>query len=127
MKIIFNLLLNILLSTFFLLFTVQDSALLAKDTKWIEVSRTNQGRQWWDKSSLIKKQDGILNVYSKFRPNTQLSNADIFYSMDIDCIHDSYKDISVNGQTSKESSWHVSAGDKLIERIINQACLYKDK
>ena len=96
--------------------------------EWIAVPKSQYGEQLWDKNSLQKNQDGIIRVLSKFIPtSTTEITQDILYTMDIDCLEQSFRDVAVgtnkfNEFKNKNSEWKDPNGDKLILGLIDQVC-----
>lgn len=93
--------------------------------KWIEVSRTIEGKQYWDKNSLTKKDKGVIEIRTKYLKK-DANNSDKYeeniYTMEINCIKNKYKDISVNGKSNPTSKWEGPHGDKLIIDVITESC-----
>ncbi|WP_320668143.1 hypothetical protein [Prochlorococcus sp. MIT 1307] len=98
---------------------------------WVEVPKSEYGRQLWDKNNVHKNQNGSIRVFSKFIPkNSTEITQDILYTMDIDCSENSFKDIAVgatefNEFTNKDSKWKDPNGDRLIIGVINQVCNFR--
>lgn len=95
---------------------------------WIKVPPSDFGYQVWDKNSLRRNSDGSLRVLSKFVPIAKNEiTKEIFYTMDIDCIEKSFKDIAVgsnelNLKENIDANWQNPNGDPLIIGVINQVC-----
>ena len=102
----------------------------ASSYNWIEVPKSQFGKQLWDKNSFQKNQDGSLRVLSKFIPksNSEITQ-DILYTMDINCSENSFKDVAVGSKKFNEfknndSEWKDPNGDKLILGVIDQVCTF---
>lgn len=95
---------------------------------WVVVPKSQYGEQSWDKNSLQKNQDGSIRVLSKFVPTSTTDiTQDILYTMDINCLEQSFRDIAVgtkefNEFKNKDSKWQDPQGDKLILGVIDQVC-----
>ena len=99
---------------------------------WVAVPKSHFGEQFWDKSSVRKKQDGSIRVFSKFIPkSTTEITQDILYTMDINCSEKSFRDVAVGAKEfnefkNKDSKWKYPNGDKLILGVIDQVCTFGD-
>ncbi len=98
---------------------------------WIEVPKSQFGEQLWDKNSFHKNQDGSIRVFSKFMPkrSSQIKQ-DILYTMDINCLGNSFRDVAVGAKEfnefrNKDLEWKDPNGDKLILGVINQVCNFE--
>ena len=95
------------------------------ESNWLEVKQTIDGRQFWDRNSLIKKEEGVIEISTKYlRLNSNNSEVleENIYLMAIDCINKKYKDISINGKRNSKSNWDISKGDTLINEVISDSC-----
>ena len=97
---------------------------------WVRVPKSQYGEQLWDKNSVHKNQDGSIRVFSKFIPKstTQITQ-DILYTMDVNCLENSFRDVAVgvkefNEFKNQNSGWKDPNGDKLILGVIDQVCTY---
>ena len=109
----------------FICFLYPNSSAYAITNNWVEVAKTNEGRQFWDKDSLLNKDKGIIQITTKYiqlDPNTSKIIDEDLYVMMIDCIGNKYKDISTNGRKNKRSEWEHSNGDILINEVISDGC-----
>ena len=92
---------------------------------WIQASKTSEGIQYWDRGSLIRKSNGLIEINSKYLKK-EAENSEIIkentYTMEIDCINNKYKDISVNGKINLSAKWEAPNGDKLINDLISESC-----
>ena len=97
---------------------------------WVEVPKSKFGEQLWDKRNVQKNQDGSIRVFSKFIPKSSNEiTQDIFYTMDINCSEDSFRDVAVGSKEfnefkNKDSEWKDPNGDKLILGVIDQVCAF---
>ena len=100
------------------------AALQAAPVSWVEVTPNDQGRQWWDEGSLRRNKAGNLTVLSRFQPPESEDGRAVgsLYVMELDCDQGLYRDISVNGLPRWGASWQLSAGDRLSEQVLRQAC-----
>ena len=98
--------------------------------EWVVVPKTQYGKQLWDKNSIQKNQDGFIRVFSKFIPKSKTDiTHDILYTMDINCLHKSFRDVAVGAKEfgefeNKDSEWKDPNGDKLILGVIGQVCTF---
>ena len=118
------------LSFFALLIIVYPLQIDALSHDWIAVPKSQYGEQFWDKNSVQRNQDSSLRVFSKFisKSTTEITQ-DILYTMDIDCLKNSYRDVAVGGKEfnefkNKDSDWKDPHGDKLIQGVIDQVCTF---
>ena len=117
------------LLTFFILFHPLKIT-NASSYDWMEVPKSQFGKQLWDKNSIHKNQDGSLRVFSKFIPKSNSAiTQDILYTMDINCSEESFKDVAVGSKKFNEfknndSKWKDPNGDKLIIGVIDQVCKF---
>ena len=75
----------------------------ASNFTWIEVSKNNTGIQYFDRDSLDKKGNGIIEVTTKYLQidtNTSKEIDENIYITKINCLTNKFKDISVNGKKS---------------------------
>ena len=106
--------------------------LYALSHEWVEVPMSDYGQQYWDKKSIIRNKDGSFRLNSKFVPKTKSEiTKDIFYTMDINCIEKSFKDVNVTTQDLNEfinlkADWEDPNGDKLIIGVISQVCSFEE-
>ena len=96
--------------------------------EWVGVPKSEYGEQLWDRQSIKRNDDGSVRVLSKFIPKTksEITN-DIFYTMDINCLEKSFRDVDVSTDELKSNfndfaDWQDPNGDKLILGVIGQVC-----
>ena len=92
---------------------------------WIEISRTQEGIQYVDRSSLNNKGENIIEVatkYTKINATTSERIEDNIYIMRINCISNEFKDISVNGKNNLSAKWEAPNEDKLLDDVISDSC-----
>ena len=118
---------------FFILFIcIPPKHVFALSPEWVGVPKSNYGEQVWDKKSLQRNRDGSLRVISKFIPkNKSKITQDIIYTMDINCLEKSFRDVGVgtdqlNNSLNNNSDWQDPNGDQLILGVIGEVCNYKD-
>ena len=95
------------------------------DINWIEVSKTPAGIQYLDRDSIQIKGQGIIELaakYLKIDPNTSKEIDENIYIMNINCLTNKFKDISINGKKNLSSKWEKSDGDKLLDDLILYSC-----
>ena len=120
------------LNTFFklfaiilIIFSININRAYAVNNNWIQVSKTNEGIQYWDRGSLINKSNGLIEIKTKYfkkdAENQEIIEENI-YTMEINCINNKYKDISVNGKINLSAKWEDPNGDKLINDLISESC-----
>tara|TARA_Y100001968_G_scaffold297676_1_gene306963 strand:+ start:188 stop:580 length:393 start_codon:yes stop_codon:yes gene_type:complete len=127
---VINFLENICLSCllFLTLFFPLRTEALSHD--WVSVPKSQYGEQLWDKNSIHRNQDGSLRVFSKFIPKSSTEiTQDILYTMDIDCLQNSFRDDAIganefNEFKNNDSEWKDPNGDKLILEVIEQVCAF---
>jgi len=121
---------SICLNFFTLLIFFYPPKINALSHEWITVPKSQYGEQLWDKNSIQKNKEGFIQVLSKFIPkNTSEITQDILYTMDINCLQKSFRDVAVGAKTFNEfenndSEWKDPNGDKLILGVIDQVCAF---
>ena len=121
---------SICLSCFALLLLFCPSSVDALSHKWVAVPKSQYGEQLWDKNSIQKNQDGSIRVFSKFIPKSTTDiTQDILYTMDVNCLENSFRDVAVGANEFNEfknqnSEWKNPNGDKLILDVIDQVCTF---
>ena len=100
--------------------------------EWVEVPKSEYGGQLWDRKSIKMNEDGSLRILSKFIPKIKSEiTQDIFYTMDINCIDKSFRDVDVstnevNSLINNLADWKDPNGDQLILGVISQVCRFKN-
>ena len=113
---------------FLIIFFPLNTNALAND--WVSVPKSQFGEQLWDKNSVQKNLDGSLRVFSKFIPkNSSEITQDILYTMDINCLENSFRDVALGAKEfnefkNKDLEWKNPNGDKLILGVIDQVCTF---
>tara|TARA_B100000579_G_C22454033_1_gene675685 strand:- start:204 stop:590 length:387 start_codon:yes stop_codon:yes gene_type:complete len=95
------------------------------NNKWVEVSKTSAGIQYLDIDSLDNKEQGIIEIKTKYLridPYSSKTIEENIYIMKIDCIDNKYKDISVNGKKNITAKWEDPKKDKLLNDVILDSC-----
>ena len=114
-----------LIVTVLIIFSINTNMVYGINKNWIEVSRTKLGRQYLDSESLINKEKGVIEISTKYlKIDTKDSGVfeENIYTMEINCITNKYKDISVNGNNNLIAKWEDPNGDKLINDVITESC-----
>ena len=121
---------SICLSCFALLLMFYTLKTDALSPDWVAIPKNQYGEQLWDKNSVQKNKDGSIRVLSKFIPksNSDISQ-DILYTMDVNCLEYSFRDVAVGAKEFNEfknndSEWKDPNGDKLIMGVIDQVCTF---
>ena len=92
---------------------------------WIEVSRTPAGIQYLDRDNINIKGKGIIELttkYLKIDPSTSKKVEENIYVMNINCLTNKFKDVSVNGKKKLTAKWEDPKGDKLLIDVISDGC-----
>ena len=95
------------------------------ENSWVEISKTPSGIQYLDMNSIDKKDEGVIEIttkYLKLEANTSKEIEENIYTMRINCINNKYKDISINGKKNLSAKWEDPNGDKLIDDVISDSC-----
>ena len=98
---------------------------------WVGVPRSKYGEQVWDQKSIQTNNDGTIRVLSKFIPKTKNDiTKDILYTMDINCIEKTFRDVAVGANEFNEfeninAKWKYPNGDKLLLGVIDQVCSFE--
>ena len=114
-----------LIVTILIIFTIKPNITYGSNNNWIEVSKTKGGVQYWDSNSLINKDKGIIEITTKYlRIDVKgiEKNDENIYTMEINCLANKYKDISVNGKDNVSAKWEDPNGDKLLNDVISDSC-----
>ena len=123
---------SICLSCFALLLIFYPSRINALSHDWVAVPESQYGEQLWDKNSVQKNKDGSIRVFSKFIPKKATDiTQDILYTMDVNCLENSFKDVAVGAKEfnefkSNDLEWKDPNGDILILGVIDQVCTFVD-
>ena len=121
---------SICLSCFALLLFFSPLKIDALSPNWVAVPKSQYGEQLWDKNSVQKNTDGSIRVFSKFIPKSTTDiTEDILYTMDVNCLEKSFRDVAVGAKEFNEfknndSEWKDPNGDKLILGVIDQVCTF---
>ena len=121
---------NTCLSLFSFLIIFYPLKIDALSHDWVAVPKSQFGEQLWDKNSVQKNKNGSLRVFSKFIPKSSTEiTQDILYTMDINCLENSFRDVAVGAKEfnefkNKDSEWKGPNGDKLILGVIDQVCTF---
>tara|TARA_Y100001968_G_scaffold15584_1_gene12493 strand:- start:3 stop:416 length:414 start_codon:yes stop_codon:yes gene_type:complete len=118
-----NILVIIVLISF--VFFNRSNVVYGANTSWIEVSKIPAGIQYLDRDSIDIKGKGIIELktkYLKIDTNTSREIEENIYIMQINCLTNKFKDISVNGKKNLTAKWQDPNGDKLIDDVISDSC-----
>lgn len=135
-KIIKTLMKQFLISIFILILITFQEVIsfeaIAITHDWLEVPKSEYGKQVWDKLSFQRNNDGSIRILSKFIPRTKNDiTKDILYTMDINCTENTFRDVAVGQENFNEfknsnTDWKEANGDKLILGVIDQVCNFKN-
>ena len=122
-----------ILLAYLLIFLINISPLEvnALSHNWVGVPRSKYGEQVWDQKSIQINNDGTIRVLSKFIPKTKNDiTKDILYTMDINCIEKTFRDVAVGANEFNEfeninAKWKYPNGDKLLLGVIDQVCSFE--
>ena len=101
------------------------SIVYGANIKWVEVSKTPAGVQYLDRDNINIKGKGIIELttkYLKIDPSTSKKVEENIYVMNINCLTNKFKDVSVNGKKKLTAKWEGPNGDKLIDDVISYIC-----
>ena len=101
------------------------NTLFAANINWVEVSKTQAGIQYLDRDSINIEEKGIIELttkYIKIDSSTSKKIEENIYIMNINCLTNKFKDISVNGKINLTAKWQAPKGDKLIDDVISDSC-----
>ena len=121
---------SICISCFALLLFLYPSKIDALSHEWVAVPKSQYGQQLWDKNSVQKNKDGSIRVFSKFIPtSTTEITQDILYTMDVNCLENSFRDVAVGAKEfdefkNQDLEWKDPNGDKLILSVMDQVCTF---
>ena len=122
-----------ILLAYLLIFLINISPLEvnALSHNWVGVPKSKYGEQVWDQKSIQINNDGTIRVLSKFIPKTKNDiTKDILYTMDINCIEKTFRDVAVGANEFNEfeninAKWKYPNGDKLLLGVIDQVCSFE--
>ena len=120
----FNYHFNILVLILIILFN-RTNIVYGTNINWHEVSKTTAGIQYLDRDSIYIKGKGIIELttkYLKIDSNTSKDIEENIYTMEINCLTNKFKDISVNGKKNLTAKWEDPNGDKLLDDVITDGC-----
>tara|TARA_Y100001968_G_C18683442_1_gene403508 strand:- start:39 stop:443 length:405 start_codon:yes stop_codon:yes gene_type:complete len=123
-KNIFDYLLNIIILILIVLFN-KVNLVYGGNINWVEISKTQTGIQYLDKDSVDIKEQGIIEITTKYLKIDTTNSKKIeenIYVMNINCLNNKYKDISVNGKKNFDAKWQDHNGDKLLVDVISYSC-----
>ena len=95
------------------------------NNNWIEINKTSTGIQYIDNYSIQKEEKGVIEIASKYlKVDAKTSKVieENIYIMDINCLTNKFKDISVNGKKNLTAKWQDPKGDKLLDDLILDSC-----
>ena len=108
-----------------IIFFTRINILFAGNINWVEVSKTNVGIQYLDRDSIYTKGRGIVELttkYLKVNSNDSKKIEENIYTMEINCVTNKFKDITINGKKNLTAKWLDPNGDKLIDDVISYSC-----
>ena len=117
-------LLNILVLILIILFN-RTNIVYGTNINWVEVSRTPEGIQYLDRDNIDIQGEGIIELTTKYLEidaNTSNKIEENIYIMQINCLTNEFKDISVNGNKNLTAKWEDPNGDKLLDDVISNSC-----
>ena len=120
--------LNILILLFIglLFYSLITEQIYALDKGWVEVQKTDAGRQLWNTDSFKKISKDLISIESIYITSNSneinRTKINFLYSMEIDCKRNLYKDTSVNGYIVSDNKWKETKDDLLIYQVANQSC-----
>lgn len=120
----FNFLLNLAVLISIIFFNGKN-LVFGANYNWIEVSKTSAGVQYLDRDSLNIKDNGTIEIttkYLKIDTNSLKKIEENIYVMRINCLTNEFKDISVNGKINLTAKWEAPKGDKLLDDVILDSC-----
>tara|TARA_B100000029_G_scaffold411966_1_gene414504 strand:- start:30 stop:434 length:405 start_codon:yes stop_codon:yes gene_type:complete len=114
---LYNLLILVLLSIMF------PAPVMSSGEEWIMIPSTREGSQWWDPQSLKITRSNNIIINSRFSQSSIRDADSIYYTMEIDCSKNLYKDKVINGITQIKPRWNSVEKDLLVRTLIKQVCL----
>jgi len=114
-----------LLAIILIMFLNKTNKLYAANNNWIEVSKTDEGIQYIDRSYINNKDKAMVEIktkYLKIDPNSSKKMEENIYIMKINCTAKTFKDVSVNGKNNLLAKWEEANGDKLLNDVISESC-----
>ena len=119
---------DFLLKTFVVMLIIlfnKTNIVYGANINWIEVSKTPAGVQYLDRDNIHIKGKGIIELttkYLKIDPSTSKELEENIYIMNINCLTNKFKDVSVNGKKKLTAKWEDPNGDKLLDDVISFGC-----
>ena len=113
------------LAIMLIIFSIKINIAYGINNNWTEVSKSIEGTQYLDSDSLISKGNGVVEVTSKYLKGSSRNSGlseEYIYRMEINCLTNKYKDISVNGNDNLSAKWEDTNEDKLINDVITESC-----
>ena len=113
------------LAIMLIIFSIKINIVYGINSNWTEVSKSREGTQYLDSDSLINKGNGVVEVTSKYLKGSSRNSGlseEYIYRMEINCLTNKYKDISVNGNDNLSAKWEDTNEDKLINDVITESC-----
>ncbi len=55
-----------LLAIVLIIFSINTNMAYGSNNNWVEISRTIDGSQYWDRDSLINKEKGVIEISTKY-------------------------------------------------------------
>ena len=98
----------------------------------LKYQRVNMENSSGNKNSFKKNQDGSIRIFSKFIPESSTDiTQDILYTMDVNCLENSFRDVAVgenvfNEFENHDLDWKYPNEDKLILGVIENVCSFED-
>ena len=114
---LYNLLILVLLGIMF------PAPVMSSGEEWIMIPSTREGSQWWDPQSLKITRSNNIIINSRFSQSSIRDADSIYYTMEIDCSKNLYKDKVINGITQIKPRWNSVEKDLLVRTLIKQVCL----
>ena len=111
----------------FLIFFTSFITLSAEEISWLEVYKTNNGKQFIDINSIKYNNKGFLSVltkYSEINEDDQTVISSNSYLMAIDCDNRLFSKLPINGDLNKVKNWEEPINDKLIKKTIINSCSF---
>tara|TARA_Y100001968_G_scaffold39713_1_gene30257 strand:- start:241 stop:645 length:405 start_codon:yes stop_codon:yes gene_type:complete len=113
------------LAIILIIFSIKINIAYGINNNWTEVSKSIEGFQYIESDSLINKGKGVVEIttkYLKAGSRTSGLSEEYIYRMEINCLTNKFKDISVNGKDNLNAKWEDTNEDKLINDVITESC-----